>query len=193
MPCSPACPGGRTGPPGRSIEATWTICGRETHVAVPRAGAVACARPPPRPRPRRPASPARARRRRTHAPFPGRARSWRRPADPPPGPARQERRPAPPAAGTTRSGERRIKGQLDPTAELARARQDLETKPERAFLRLALVLRHDPTLAPMVLEALRLRREAPAALLRGDAQRLLGRHLEAEAAYDAAAESLEVP
>jgi tetratricopeptide (TPR) repeat protein len=92
-----------------------------------------------------------------------------------------------------RAGERRIKGQLDPAAELAKARTELETKPDRAFLRLALVLRHDPTLAPMVLDALHLRREPGAALLRGDAQRLLGRHLEAEAAFDAAAESLEVP
>lgn len=89
--------------------------------------------------------------------------------------------------------ERRIKGQLDPTAELNRARGELETRPERAFLRLALVLRHDPTLAPIVLAALHLRREPAAALLRGDAQRLLGRHLEAEAAFDAAAESLEAP
>lgn len=90
-----------------------------------------------------------------------------------------------------RTGERRMKGQLDPAAELARARVELESRPDRAFLRLALVLRHDPTLAPMVLEALHLRREPTAALLRGDAQRLLGRHLEAEAAFDAAAESLE--
>ena len=88
---------------------------------------------------------------------------------------------------------RRIKGQLDPTAELARARAELESRPDRAFLRLALVLRHDPTLAPLVLAALHLRREPAAALLRGDAQRLLGRHLEAEAAFDAAAESLEAP
>jgi hypothetical protein len=95
------------------------------------------------------------------------------------------RRPAPAAA-------RRIKAQLDPLAELARAKAELETRPERAFLRLALVLRHDPTLAPSVLDALHLRREPTAALLRGDAQRLLGRHLEAEAAFDAAAESLEV-
>jgi hypothetical protein len=43
-----------------------------------------------------------------------------------------------------------------------------------------------------VLELLRLRREPTAALVRGDAQRLLGRHLEAEAAFDSAAESLEV-
>lgn len=89
--------------------------------------------------------------------------------------------------------ERRMKGQLDPTAELARARAELESRPDRAFLRLALVLRHDPNLAPLVLAALHLRREPAAALLRGDAQRLLGRHLEAEAAFDAAAESLEAP
>ena len=85
----------------------------------------------------------------------------------------------------------RIKGQLDPAAELARAREELGHKPDRAFMRLALVLRHDPTLAPAVLDALHLRREPMAALLRGDAQRLLGRHLEAEAAFDSAAESLD--
>jgi hypothetical protein len=87
---------------------------------------------------------------------------------------------------------RRLKGQLDPQVEIVRARAELESRPERAFLRLALVLRHDPTFAPAVLELLRLRREPTAALVRGDAQRLLGRHLEAEAAFDAAAESLEV-
>jgi hypothetical protein len=87
---------------------------------------------------------------------------------------------------------RRLKGQLDPQAEIVRARTELESRPERGFLRLALVLRHDPTFAPAVLELLRLRREPAAALIRGDAQRLLGRHLEAEAAFDAAAESLEV-
>lgn len=87
---------------------------------------------------------------------------------------------------------RRSKGHLEPLAELARAKAELEARPDRAFMRLALVLRHDPTLAPAVLDALHLRREPAAALLRGDAQRLLGRHLEAEAAFDAAAESLEV-
>ena len=86
---------------------------------------------------------------------------------------------------------RRRKGQLDPAAELARARVELDQDPDKAFLRLALVLRHDPTRAPAVIDVLHLRREPRAALLRGDAQRLLGRHLEAEAAYDAAAESLE--
>ena len=94
-------------------------------------------------------------------------------------------------AGAAASAGRRIKAQLDPLVELDHARAELEHKPDRAFLRLALVLRHDPTLAPAVLEILHLRREPTAALLRGDAQRLLGRHLEAEAAFDAAAESLE--
>jgi hypothetical protein len=86
---------------------------------------------------------------------------------------------------------RRRKGQLDPAAELARAREELDRDPDRAFMRLALVLRHDPTRAPMVIDVLHLRREPRAALLRGDAQRLLGRHLEAEAEFDTAAESLE--
>lgn len=86
---------------------------------------------------------------------------------------------------------RRVKGQLDPAAELEQARSEIEAKPESALLRLSLVLRHDPTFAPAVLELLRLRRDPMAALVRGDAQRLLGRHLEAEAAFDAAAESLE--
>lgn len=90
------------------------------------------------------------------------------------------------------AGERRVKGHMDPAAELARARDELSAKPERAILRLSLVLRHDPTYAPAVLDILHLRREPTAALVRGDAQRLLGRHMEAEAAFDAAAESLEV-
>ena len=91
-----------------------------------------------------------------------------------------------------RVGERRVKGQMDPATELGRARDELSAKPERAILRLALVLRHDPTYAPVVLEILHLRREPSAAMVRGDAQRLLGRHMEAEAAFDTAAESLEV-
>ena len=92
----------------------------------------------------------------------------------------------------SRGYERRVKGQMDPAAELAMARDELSAKPERAILRLSLVLRHDPTFAPAVLDILHLRREPSAALVRGDAQRLLGRHMEAEAAFDAAAESLEV-
>lgn len=106
------------------------------------------------------------------------------------GPSANEVTPPRAAAAPT---SRRRKGQLDPTAELAVARTELDHDPDRAFLRLALVLRHDPTLAPTVLDVLHLRREPSAALLRGDAQRLLGRHLEAEAAFDAAAEYLEAP
>lgn len=90
-----------------------------------------------------------------------------------------------------RSRGRRAKAQLDPAAELELARTELGNQAERALLRLSLVLRHDPTYAPAVLELLHLRRDPTAALVRGDAQRLLGRHLEAEAAFDAAAESLE--
>jgi hypothetical protein len=101
------------------------------------------------------------------------------------------RAPARPADAQAGRERRRVRGQLDPVAELEAARNELATKPDRAFLRLSLVLRHDPTLAPAVLQILDLRREPTAALVRGDAQRLLGRHLEAEAAFDVAAESLE--
>jgi hypothetical protein len=82
---------------------------------------------------------------------------------------------------------------LDPVAELAQAREELGAEPERALVRLALVLRIDPSLAPAVLDAINLRREPAAAILRGDAQRLLGRHLEAEAAFARAADWLEQP
>jgi tetratricopeptide (TPR) repeat protein len=87
--------------------------------------------------------------------------------------------------------EGRAPAAWDSGAELRRAREELGSRPERALVRLALVLRRDPTLAPAVLDAVALRREPIAALIRGDAQRLLGRHLEAEAAFDAAAENLE--
>ncbi|HSL96959.1 MAG TPA: hypothetical protein VK831_00180 [Candidatus Deferrimicrobiaceae bacterium] len=86
---------------------------------------------------------------------------------------------------------RRTRAARDAATELRRAREELASRPERALVRLALVLRLDPTLAPAVLDAVALRREPTAALVRGDAQRLLGRHLEAEAAFDAAADSLE--
>lgn len=72
---------------------------------------------------------------------------------------------------------------IDPLLELAQAREELSTDIERGLVRLSLVLRIDPTLAPAVLDAISLRREPAAELIRGDAQRLLGRHLEAEAAF----------
>jgi hypothetical protein len=51
----------------------------------------------------------------------------------------------------------------------------------------------DPTLAPLVLDAISGRTELAAVLLKGDALRLLGRHLEAELAYAGAAGHLEPP
>jgi len=78
----------------------------------------------------------------------------------------------------------------DPVAELATARAELANEPDRALLRLGLTLRLDPTLAPAVLDIVAMRSEPAAALLRGDAQRLLGRHLEAEAAFAEAAARL---
>jgi hypothetical protein len=85
----------------------------------------------------------------------------------------------------------RAKGHADPEQELELARDELETAPDRGLLRLALVLRLDPTLAPDVLDLVRRRREPAAVLLRGDAERLLGRHLEAEAAFADAIELIE--
>ncbi|HEX8024859.1 MAG TPA: hypothetical protein VF484_01510, partial [Candidatus Limnocylindrales bacterium] len=78
----------------------------------------------------------------------------------------------------------------DPVVELQRARAELPSDPEKALLRLAITLRLDPTLAPAVLDLVAGRTEPAAALIRGDAQRLLGRHLEAEAAFASAAASL---
>lgn len=105
-------------------------------------------------------------------------------------------------AGSARSATRRppastwveparAKGHADPEQELDTARDELGVAPERGLLRLALVLRLDPTLAPDVLDAVRLRREPAAIVLRGDAERLLGRHLEAEAAFADAIELIE--
>ena len=82
---------------------------------------------------------------------------------------------------------------IDPLLELAQAREELSTDAERGLVRLSLVLRIDPTLAPAVLDAISLRREPAAELIRGDAQRLLGRHLEAEAAFARTADWLDHP
>jgi hypothetical protein len=82
---------------------------------------------------------------------------------------------------------------VDPLLELAQARDELSRDAERGLVRLSLVLRVDPTLAPAVLDAISLRREPAAELIRGDAQRLLGRHLEAEAAFARTAEWLDRP
>jgi len=95
-----------------------------------------------------------------------------------------------PATGRGRGHEAVQALAQDPVAELQRARAELPVDPDRALLRLALTLRLDPTLAPAVLDLVAGRSEPGAALLRGDAQRLLGRHLEAEAAFASAAATL---
>jgi tetratricopeptide (TPR) repeat protein len=79
--------------------------------------------------------------------------------------------------------------------ELSRARDELNSgiadETARGVARLGLVLRLDPALAPAVLDALQPRRDPAALLVRGDAYRLLGRHLEAEAAFHAAGLALD--
>jgi tetratricopeptide (TPR) repeat protein len=90
----------------------------------------------------------------------------------------------------------RLSGPLaEPADELARAREELSSgiadEAIRGAARLALALRLDPSLAPAVLDELRTRRDPAALLVRGDAYRLLGRHLEAEAAFHAAGEALD--
>jgi tetratricopeptide (TPR) repeat protein len=98
---------------------------------------------------------------------------------------------APHPAGHAWVEPARARAHADPEAELETARDELTTAPERGLLRLALALRLDPTLAADVLDAVRLRREPAAVILRGDAQRLLGRYLEAESAFADAIESIE--
>jgi tetratricopeptide (TPR) repeat protein len=99
----------------------------------------------------------------------------------------------PSVAGGARSG---IRGLPPESAdELSRARQELSSgipgEAARGVARLALVLHLDPVLAPAVLEVLKPRRDPAALLVRGDAYRLLGRHLEAEAAFHAAGQALD--
>jgi hypothetical protein len=112
-------------------------------------------------------------------------------APPEAGTAAATTRPARRAAAPAWAEPARPKAHADPGADLAVARAELAEAPERGLLRLALILRLDPTLAPEVLDAVRLRREPAALVLRGDAQRLLGRHLEAEAEFAEATESIE--
>ncbi|HSO30104.1 MAG TPA: hypothetical protein VLS28_09380 [Candidatus Sulfomarinibacteraceae bacterium] len=86
---------------------------------------------------------------------------------------------------------------LEPADELTLARGELATgnaaDAARGVARLALVLRLDPTLAPAVLGALGRRRDPAGLTVEGDACRLLGRHLEAEAAFAAARRALGAP
>ena len=104
-----------------------------------------------------------------------------------------QRREARQAGSRSRPG----RGFPDAADVLSRARDELRGgNPERIATgldRLALVLRLDPTLAPGVIEAVVRRQEPAALLIRGDACRILGRTLEAEAAFVAAAAQLDRP
>ncbi len=98
-----------------------------------------------------------------------------------------------------RAGSATVPGHAFPDAAevLARAREELRGgNPERIATgldRLSLALRLDPTLAQGVIEAVGRRQEPAALLIRGDACRILGRTLEAEAAFVAAAALLDRP
>jgi hypothetical protein len=66
----------------------------------------------------------------------------------------------------------------------------LEGRPAEAAIRLSLVLRADPELAPAVLAAIGTRPGAALDLVRGDAYRIIGRESDAAAAWEAAAAEL---
>ncbi len=79
----------------------------------------------------------------------------------------------------------------DPAAELERARAALSlADPGEAAVRLGLVLRLSPSLAPAVLDLVADRPEPALAIVRGDAYRLVGRELEARRAFAEAARSV---
>ncbi|MBI3745639.1 MAG: insulinase family protein [Chloroflexi bacterium] len=103
----------------------------------------------------------------------------------------------PPAPTGARPSGRTPAPSSSPADLLAQGRTDIRAgSPDRLSVgieRLALALRMDATLAPGVLEALGRRHEPAALVLRGDACRILGRVLDAEAAYTAAAAALEEP
>jgi hypothetical protein len=84
-----------------------------------------------------------------------------------------------------------------PAEELARGREEMASgdpaASARGLVRLSLVLRLYPALAADVLGALGHGRDAATMVVRGDACRLLGRTLEAEAAFAAAARALDDP
>lgn len=122
------------------------------------------------------------------------------PATPDPGPGPAEparRRPGTRATAAADAVAGALDAELgvDPADELALARAELANgdaaAAARGVARLALILRLDPTLAPAVLGALGRRRDPAGLTVEGDACRLLGRHLEAEAAFVAARRALD--
>lgn len=128
------------------------------------------------------AAPARSRRSRTAA---------ARPAT-----AAESQRTAGEAASKADTGPEQTSAFPDAESLLLEARADMRSsEPERmglAFDRLALALRWHPTVASDVVELVARRQEPAALLVRGDALRSLGRMLEAEAAYAAAAAALDL-
>ena len=78
----------------------------------------------------------------------------------------------------------------DPATELDRGRAALDLDdPAEAALRLGLVLRLAPALAPVVLDLVSDRPEPALVLVRGDASRLVGRELDAQRAFREVARS----
>ena len=79
----------------------------------------------------------------------------------------------------------------DPGLELEAARRAIAAGDlGSAAVRLALTLRHDPSLAAAVLAAAGTHDDPALDIVRGDAYRVIGRHVEARAAYAAAAREL---
>ena len=108
----------------------------------------------------------------------------------------ESRRTAGGGASKARSQDDRTSAFPDAESLLLDAQADMSSsEPERmslAFDRLALALRWHPSVASDVVELVARRQEPAAQLVRGDALRSLGRLLEAEAAYAAAAAALEL-
>ena len=126
-----------------------------------------------------------------------------------PGPSRRSRTGARSTAETaasrpsTGSGASKGRSRPEPTSAfpdadglLLEARADMRSGETQrmglAFDRLALALRWHPSVASDVVELVARRQEPAALLVRGDALRSLGRLLEAEAAYTAAAAALDL-
>ena len=96
--------------------------------------------------------------------------------------------------GATPASDTGFATDLTPEDELALGRAALDSNdPDEAAVRLGLVLRIAPALAPAVLELIEGRTDRGLALVRGDAYRLVGREPEARRAFSDAARSGPVP